>query len=175
MRRPRARRLATKTRPAGLGRWAQGTDHGAARDACSAGGWNAFAVAAHANIRSVTSQGSQYSRFQRGLAASLRTGNASIAWTAALEVERIDLQDALALVLLVVGEQRYPRAAARWLGRACMELPITLAQVQLVGAALAGLPDRGAALALEAGCVELGLARAAATTRAAYITSERSS
>ena len=114
----------------------------------------------------MTSQGSPYSRFQRGLAASQRTGNASIAWTAALELDRIDLQDALALVLLVVGEPRYPRAAARWLGRVCTELPVTLAQAQLLGAALAGLPDRGATLSLEAGCVELGLARAAATTRA---------
>jgi hypothetical protein len=117
----------------------------------------------------VTSQGSPYSRFQRGLAASLRTGNAAIAWTAAREVETIDLQDALALVLLVVGDPRYPRAAARWLGRVCTELPVTLAQAQLLATALAGLPDRAAALALEAGCAELGLARAAASTRAAYV------
>jgi hypothetical protein len=47
--------------------------------------------------------------------------------------------------------------------------------VQLIGAALAGLPERDAAVALEAACAEFGLARAAATTRAAYITSERSS
>jgi hypothetical protein len=50
-----------------------------------------------------------------------------------------------------------------------MELPVTLAQAQLLGAALAGLPDRGAALALEAGCADLGLTRAAATTRAACV------
>lgn len=120
-------------------------------------------------MRSVTSQGSPYSRFQRGLAAGLRTGNASIAWTAALELDRVDLQDALALALLVVGEPRYPRAAAKWLGRACIELPVTLPQAQLLVAALAGLPDRGAAIALEACCVDLGLARAAAATRAACL------
>lgn len=46
-------------------------------------------------------------------------GNPSIAWSAALEVERIDLQDALVHTLLVVGEPRYPRAAARcWVGSA---------------------------------------------------------
>lgn len=117
-------------------------------------------------MRSMTSQGSPYSRFQRGLAASRRTGNASIAWTAALELERIDLQDALALALLVVGEPRYPRAAAKWLGRACTELPVTLTQAQLLSAALAGLPARGAAIALEACCDELGLTRAAAAARA---------
>jgi hypothetical protein len=103
------------------------------------------------------------------LAVSLRTDNASIAWTAALELERIELQDALALALLVVGEPRYPRAAAKWLGRVCTELPVTLAQAQLLGAALAGLPDRGAALSLEACCAELGLTRAAARTRAACL------
>ncbi len=78
-------------------------------------------------------------------------------------------------MLLVVGEPLFARASARWLGRVCTELPVTLTQAQLLGAALAGLPDRGAAVALEGACVELGLARAAATTRAAYITTERSS
>lgn len=117
----------------------------------------------------MTSQGSPYARFQRGLAASRRTGNASVAWTAAIEVERIDLQDALCLVLLVVDEARFPRAAARWVGRVCAELPVTLSQAQLLAGALAGLPDRAAALALEAACIELGLRRAAAATRTTYV------
>lgn len=100
---------------------------------------------------------------------ALKTGRASLGWNAAIELEHIDLDDALALVLLVVDEPRFSRAAARWLGRVCTELPVTLAQAQLLGAALAGLPDRGAALSLEARCAELGLARAAATTRAACV------
>jgi len=112
----------------------------------------------------VTSQGSPYARFQR----ALKTGRASIAWSAALELEHIGLEDALALVLLIVDEPLYQRASARWLGRLCLEVPsITLRQAQLVLAALAGLPDRAAALALESSCAELGLQRAAAAARAA--------
>lgn len=68
---------------------------------------------------------------------ALKTGRASLAWNAAIELEHIDLDDALALVLLVVDEPRFSRAAARWLGRVCTELPVTLAQAQLLGAALA--------------------------------------
>jgi hypothetical protein len=93
----------------------------------------------------VTSQGSAYARFQR----ALRTGRASVAWNAALEVERVDLEDALALVLLVVDEPLFARASARWLGRLCLEMPsLTLPQAQLAAAGLNGLPDRGAARAL---------------------------
>jgi hypothetical protein len=47
----------------------------------------------------------------------LRTGKASIAWNAALELEHVGLEDALALVLLVVDDPRFERAGARWLGR----------------------------------------------------------
>jgi len=111
----------------------------------------------------MTSQGSPYARVQR----ALKTGRASIAWLAALELEHIGLEDAFALVL-IVDEPLYQRASARWLGRLCLEVPsITLRQAQLVVAALAGLPDRAAALALESSCAELGLQRAAAAARAA--------
>lgn len=111
----------------------------------------------------VTSQGSAYARFQR----ALKTGRASVAWNAALELEHIDLQDALVLVLLVVDEPRFARASARWLGRLCLEVPsLTVQQLQLVAAALTGLPDDAAAVALEGCCAELGLARAAAAVRA---------
>ncbi len=65
-------------------------------------------------------------------------------------------------------EPLFARAAARWIGRLCVEVPVTLHQAQLLTAALAGLPNRAAALALEAGCAELGLQRAAAAARAAY-------
>lgn len=110
------------------------------------------------------SAGSPYARFQM----ALKTGRASIAWNAAIELEYIDLDDALALVLLIVGEPLFARASARWIGRLCVEAPVTLHQAQLLMTALAGPPDRAAAIALEAGCAELGLQRAAATTRAAY-------
>ena len=112
----------------------------------------------------MTSQGSPYARLKRAIA----TGNAHLAWAAATELEHVDLEDALALVLLVVGEERFPRSAARWLGRLSLEQPVTLAQLQLLVAGLAGLPDRAAALALEASCTELGLLRAAAAARVAF-------
>ena len=117
----------------------------------------------------MTSQGSAYARFQR----ALKTGRASIAWNAATELEHIDLQDALALVLLVVDEPRFARAAARWLGRLCLETPISLRQAELLAVSLAGLPDRAAAAALAAGCSDLGLSRAAAAARAAYAIADR--
>ena len=106
--------------------------------------------------------GSPYARFQR----ALKTGRASIAWSAAVELEHIDIEDALALVLLVVDEPVFPRAAARWVGRLCVERRVTLAQAQMLAATLAALPDRGAAYALAAVCSELGLQRAAASARA---------
>jgi hypothetical protein len=112
----------------------------------------------------MTSQGSPYARFQRAQG----TGRASIAWAAATELEHVDLEDALALVLLVVDEPRYPRVAARWIGRLCLEQPVTLDQVQLLAAALPGVPDRAAASAVRASCTELGLHRAAAAAAAGY-------
>jgi hypothetical protein len=114
-------------------------------------------------VFAMTSQGSAYARFQR----ALKTGRASIAWNAAQELEHVDLQDALMLVLLVVDEPRFGRASARWLGRVAAEVPsVTLGRLQLLGAALAELPDRAAAGALEAACAELGLQRAAAAVSA---------
>lgn len=117
----------------------------------------------------MTSQGSPYARFQRSLSNGLRTGRSSLAWAAASEVEHVDLQDAFVLVLLVVDEPRFGRAAARWVGRLCDEIPtVTLQQVQLVSVALSALPDQAAALALAAVCDSLALDRAAAATRLAY-------
>ena len=114
----------------------------------------------------VTSQGSPYARFQR----ALKTGQASIAWNAAQELEHVGLEDALALVLLVVDDPRFERAGARWLGRLCLEVSsVTVRQAQLVAVALSSLPDRSAAIALSGACTELGLERAAAATRAAYV------
>jgi hypothetical protein len=100
----------------------------------------------------------------------LKTGRASIAWNAALELEHIDLQDALVLVLLVVDEPRFARASTRWLGWLCLEVPsLTLRQLLLVAQRFGGAARSRAALALEASCAELGLTRAAAATHAAYL------
>jgi hypothetical protein len=116
--------------------------------------------------RAVTSQGRPYARLRR----AIDTGNAHLAWVAATEVEFIDLQDALELVLLVVGDRRQASASTRWLGRLCLEAPgVTLARAQLAADALAGLPDPAAAHALASLCKELGLSRAAAATRRAFL------
>lgn len=87
----------------------------------------------------------------------MKTGRASIAWNAALELEHVDLQDALVLVLLVVDEPPFDRASSRWLGRLCLEVPaLTLRQLLVIASALAGLPDRAAAIALRAAAPSLG-------------------
>jgi hypothetical protein len=104
---------------------------------------------------------------------AISTGNAHLAWAAATELEHIDLEDALSLVLLVVGDHRQSAAATRWLGLLCLEVPgLTLARAQLAANALAALPDRAAAHALANLCAELGLARAAAATKRAFIGTE---
>lgn len=97
--------------------------------------------------------GSAYARFRR----ALDTGNPGLAWPAAAELPHVSLDDALALVLLVVGEPRYARAAARWLGRLCLERPLTLDQAHVIAGALAALPDQAAAAALDASCGAIGL------------------
>lgn len=98
----------------------------------------------------MTSQGSAYMRFRR----ELEGGNATLAWTAAGELSRVSLEDAVALCLLqLTGEPwRFDRAAVRLHARLCREVKgLGLAEAQLVGAALAALAGPGqrpAALAL---------------------------
>jgi hypothetical protein len=111
----------------------------------------------------MTSQGSPYARFARALA----TGNGSIAWAAATELEHLSVDDVLALVLLLPGDTRYRRAAARALGRLCLETPgIGIEQAQLAASALVALPEPLALQTLDAICQELGLTRAADLARA---------
>jgi hypothetical protein len=58
---------------------------------------------------------------------------------AAREVGDVSLADALALTLLTaeVGDDRWPRAAARWLGRFIVESPaITIGEAALAAAAI---------------------------------------
>lgn len=72
-----------------------------------------------ANIRSVTSQGSPYSRFERALA----TGNVMLISAAAAELPRITLADALRICRAVSERDpaTFERAAVRWIGRFCHE------------------------------------------------------
>lgn len=69
----------------------------------------------------VTSGGSSHQRLRRALA----TGNLHLVHTAALELPRVRLDDALAICLLMGhhDDDRYERAAVRWLARLSLETP----------------------------------------------------
>jgi hypothetical protein len=85
----------------------------------------------------LTSDGSPYARFRRALAR----GNLAMVRAAAAELPRIDLADALEVLLLMSArdDAHYDRAATRWLARFALERP---------SARLADL--RGALYALQA-------------------------
>ena len=113
----------------------------------------------------VTAQGRPRARFKRALASR----NPTLAWAAASELDTIDLADALALCLLVADDPpRYSKAAARWHARFCAEVRgVTLAESQLVLAALDALPDamaRSTAAEALAGICEHGGLRGVAAT-----------
>jgi len=67
---------------------------------------------------------------------------------AAREIGRLDLEDALSLVLLYAAadDPRFDRAATRWVGRFCVEGKPSLAELQAAFCALA-LLRRGAGAA----------------------------
>jgi hypothetical protein len=69
----------------------------------------------------MTSQGTPHGRFQR----AIRDRHVRRASMAARELGTVTLADAVALTLLSaeVGDDRWPRAAARWLGRFIIERP----------------------------------------------------
>ena len=69
----------------------------------------------------MTSSGSPYARFRRALA----TGNLAVVRAAAAELPAVDLADALAICLLmsVRDDERFERAAVRWLARLALERP----------------------------------------------------
>jgi hypothetical protein len=98
------------------------------------------------------SAGSSYGAFQR----ALRSRNLTLALAEARDLPRIDLPDALALLLLIrdTAPDRYGRAAGRWLGRYCAETPgVDLDEAALLLGALAALraeDPRPGALALVA-------------------------
>ena len=89
----------------------------------------------------VTSDGSAYTRFRR----ALEIGNLNLIRTAAAELPRIGLADALEVCLLMREERdgRFERAAVRWLGRFALEARnATLEAVQTAAAALRIMPQR---------------------------------
>ncbi len=110
----------------------------------------------------VTSQGSAYGRFQR----ALRTGRLPQIHAAALELPHVELIDALRIVLLMraADDERYDRAATRWLARFALERPSArLEDLQLALHALEALPynERAARATLGRLCEAHGLRRVA--------------
>ena len=82
----------------------------------------------------VTSQGSALTRYRRALASA----NPDLAWAAALELEYLNLLDALGLlyVLAAAGDPRFGRAAGRWLARLVFERHLELGQLLVAAGAL---------------------------------------
>jgi hypothetical protein len=68
------------------------------------------------------------------LQRAIRTGDAALALRAAGEMERVDLEDAFAICLLLRTDQpRFERACVRWLERFAAEVDgVTLSDVQQV-------------------------------------------
>jgi hypothetical protein len=75
----------------------------------------------------VTSQGSAGTRFQR----SIQARNVFLAETAAFEMGSLSLEDALQLLVLYAEaeDDKFAKAAVRWLGRLLLERPMPLAVV----------------------------------------------
>ena len=98
----------------------------------------------------VTSQGSAGSRFR----GAVRSRNLFLAENAAFEMKSLLLEDALSLVALYAeaNDDKFEKAAVRWLGRLLLEHPIPLSLtarcVELV-AELRGPGAERAASALE--------------------------
>ena len=110
----------------------------------------------------MTSQGSPYARFQR----ALRIGRLPLVRAAAAELPRIDLDDALAICLLIEAQdaERYERAVVRWLARLSLEVPTVRIEDLRAGlVAFEALPENplGARQALADLCLRHGLQRAA--------------
>ena len=108
-------------------------------------------------------KGSPYERFRR----ALRAGNLRLVQLAALELPRVQLADALEICLLMSaqGDERFDRAAARWLARVVCERPDVGPDVLRRGLyALDALPVNPAAARAElaALCRRIGLGDAAA-------------
>jgi hypothetical protein len=89
----------------------------------------------------VTAQGSPLTRYRR----AIERRSLVLAETAAREATFLTLSDVLGLVSLYAAadDPKFPRAAARWLGRLAMERSeLGVIEIQLAAAALAALPVR---------------------------------
>jgi hypothetical protein len=105
----------------------------------------------------VTSDGSPYARFRR----ALETGNELLVVSAARELPRIALNDALRICLVLRNDpERYERAAVRWLGRFALEARgVTIGDLRGAADALDALPEEAewAMARLQRLCVARGL------------------
>jgi len=104
----------------------------------------------------MTSQGSPYARFRRALAR----GNLAIVRAAAAELPRVDLADALAITLLIEAqdEERYERAAVRWIARFALECPgVAIDELRTALDAVSAAPSPEARAALAEICSRHGV------------------
>src|SRR4051812_27589680 len=114
----------------------------------------------------MTSGGSPYSRFRR----ALKTGNLALVRTAAAELPAVDLADALRICLLMSAsdDERYQRAAVRWLARLALERPaVGLGELREGLVAFEALPHNPSAAraVLRTLCERLGAREAARALR----------
>ena len=96
----------------------------------------------------MTSQGHAYGIFRR----SLERGTPLQIRAAAAELATVSLEDALAICLAFLDQEpaSYPRAAAKWASRMSVERSVSLADAQLLLAALGALPGAGVRAGAEA-------------------------
>ena len=109
----------------------------------------------------MTSQGRPYARFRRALDGP----SIEIIRSAAAELDRVELEDGLAICLrfLELEPPTYPRAASKWVARLALERKLTLGESQLAlssMAALEGPAARAGAEALIELCAQHSLAGA---------------
>ena len=108
----------------------------------------------------MTAQGSPYTRLRH----AVRGGNVLLVTATAAECPQLDLEDALAICVVLRGDPRYDRACVRWIGRFSLEAPgATLQDVGNLTDALeelAGLEPRGALEALARVCERRGIRHA---------------
>ena len=89
-------------------------------------------------------KGSPYARFRR----SLQGGQLAVVLTEARELPRIELDDALEVLVLMARAEHpaFDRAAARWVGRLIAEQPLSLRDARYALALVERLPACAEAL-----------------------------
>jgi hypothetical protein len=96
----------------------------------------------------MTSQGTAHARFQR----AVKQGHLLHAEMAAREMGALSTSDALALVLLYRrrGNDKFERAAKRWVGRVQVDYSLRRQEVDLLRGAMSALGSRFDSVALDA-------------------------